>query len=637
MTTASASGINLLFQSRPRIDRLTFDFTSEKSYPPVKHCPYSLVPLSEGSLARLIEDTTFNPELVQGWLREYDSDHRCVDSQQARDPGSELRVIDVLDVCVVEAPAVCRYAALSYVWGKTEQPILRKDNFKLLVNKDSLNSLSIPQTIKDAMQVCRLLGLRYLWVDSLCIIQDSHDHARGQISNMHNVYREAYLSIVVAAGADCASGIPSIQSRPAFPSAVTIDQCEFAIVPHVFDAIEHRVRNSTWNQRCWTMQESALSRRRLVFSSHEYFLSCDEGLYLEALAGKLLQPHRSSIPPLPKFVPGKAPTQADGRRADLSYSRIVSLYVGRQLTFPEDILRAFEGMANVLAPLLGPFQWGHPHRLFRFALCWSNYATLKRRAGFPSWSWTGWHHPHRASHESTSTAALSTWPFLFPSFGTTDLWPHCSLYLWQTMFSPRRFDHVYELQEHDWPVRPHISGALGEHINDFLQWAEDDCAEHFHGTASLDAILGAHPPSIPESMGLLNPSHVISFRSTFASFRNTWFPPQRNFQTIRSYVMDIELLEPRFHATSTGEPKHRVSSHTEAGTGFSAARMNLIFIGQLQHHVVVLPVQFDVAVPVDDEVTVGPQILVAQRQGNPFRMFNDVWYKRAKRCVVHLW
>lgn len=281
------------------------------------------------------------------------------------------------------APAACKYAALSYVWGKVSQPLLQTDNVKLLAVKESLSSLPVPQTIKDAMLVCRLLNIRYLWVDSLCIIQDSNHHAPGQIAHMHHIYHEAYLTLLVAAGSECASGIPSIQPHPPLPPAVIIDQVKFAVVPHSFDMIEYRVQTSTWNQRCWTMQESALSRRRLVFISHEYFLSCDKGLLVEALSGKLLQPLRSSVPPLPRCISGTLPTVAEGRKAGSFYPRIVSLYVKRKLTYPEDILRAFEGISSALAPLLGPSRWGHPHRFFRHAICWSNYARLKRRDGFP--------------------------------------------------------------------------------------------------------------------------------------------------------------------------------------------------------------------------------------------------------------
>ncbi|CAO2654583.1 Nn.00g113160.m01.CDS01 [Neocucurbitaria sp. VM-36] len=635
MGDVRAYSINLLFQTRPRLDRLTFDFVSNESRLSTRHCPYSLVPLCNGSVARLIEDPAFNSNLVQSWLEDCDSSHHCVNMRQAGDSRFELRVIDVQDLCVVKAPEACRYTALSYVWGNVQQPLLKTDNMELFSIPESLRSIPIPQTIKDAMHVCRLLKLRYLWVDSLCIVQDSKGHAAGQIAHMHNIYREAYLTIVVAAGLDCASGIPSIQDRPPFPPAVVIDGVKFAIVPHSFDAIEQRVQQSVWNQRSWTMQESALSRRRLVFTAQEYFLSCDRGLYVEALAGKLLQPHRSSIPPLPKLVPGQLATAADGRRADLSYGRLVSLYVNRKLTYPEDILRAFEGMANALTPLLGPFRWGHPHRLFRYAMCWCNYAQLKRRPGFPSWSWTGWHHPYVQEHGSSSAVRLSTWPFLFPSFGVTEMWPHCLVNVWQDSTSMRSFSHIYGSPERLWPSKPDFDVPFPQYMNSILDWMEDDGnVETRSGHDYFDAARSKAQPEAFARLTDINMNHVITFRTAIATFKNTFFPPKSNSQTLRSYVMDIDLLEPRFHATRTYTPEHQVPAHEEAGGLIAATKLNLIFLGQLKQYVVVLPVHIDILSSLGDSKI---QEIVARRQGNPFRMFNDMWYGEARKCIVHLW
>jgi hypothetical protein len=66
-----------------------------------------------------------------------------------------------------------QYAVLSYCWGSRKQPILTKD----LVDSGNLKFpiQELPPTIVDALKICRRLGLPYLWVDALCIIQDSPD------------------------------------------------------------------------------------------------------------------------------------------------------------------------------------------------------------------------------------------------------------------------------------------------------------------------------------------------------------------------------------------------------------------------------------------------------------------------------
>jgi hypothetical protein len=83
-------------------------------------------------------------------------------------PNFTLRVIDVVAKCIVRAPHACRYTALSYVWGGAEQVILTSKNEKAISRPGGLPA-GIPLTIQDAITSCRILGERYLLVDSLCI------------------------------------------------------------------------------------------------------------------------------------------------------------------------------------------------------------------------------------------------------------------------------------------------------------------------------------------------------------------------------------------------------------------------------------------------------------------------------------
>jgi Heterokaryon incompatibility protein (HET) len=88
----------------------------------------------------------------------------------------DFRLIDVDAMCVVPAPWKVNYVALSYVWGQTDKPRLKLESH----NEEALSqpmalklyASKIPNTIRDAITVVRKLGERYLWVDSLCILQD---------------------------------------------------------------------------------------------------------------------------------------------------------------------------------------------------------------------------------------------------------------------------------------------------------------------------------------------------------------------------------------------------------------------------------------------------------------------------------
>lgn len=142
---------------------------------------------------RIVEPKYFNPELPRWWLRQCKQKHGTPCSATPSSSNFGLKVIDVELGCIVNAPANCEYAALSYVWGNVKQLLLRKDTRTRLLspggilNGDRTNKrASGPQptlTIRDAILLCRHLGLRYLWVDALCIQQDSEDRMI-QIKNM---------------------------------------------------------------------------------------------------------------------------------------------------------------------------------------------------------------------------------------------------------------------------------------------------------------------------------------------------------------------------------------------------------------------------------------------------------------------
>ena len=69
----------------------------------------------------------------------------------------------------------------------------------------------IPRIISDAIQLVKDVGQRYLWVDSLCIVQDDDDDKQQQLPSMVSIYSNAELVVVAAAGSDANTGIPGIQ------------------------------------------------------------------------------------------------------------------------------------------------------------------------------------------------------------------------------------------------------------------------------------------------------------------------------------------------------------------------------------------------------------------------------------------
>lgn len=167
--------------------------------------------------------------------------------------------------------------------------------------------------------------------------------------------------------------------------------------------------NSRWGERGWTLQEFLFSSRRIAFHGGSVNWECHCASWHEA------QAHVSTR------ACGHPPTRGEGGVGGLNVpgwpnlhrlARIVALFNVRDLTYPEDVADAFEGvLATVGATFQGDFVGGLPEMFWHAAMLWQPYATLVRRraaregganekegadsqpaatAPLPSWSWMGW-------------------------------------------------------------------------------------------------------------------------------------------------------------------------------------------------------------------------------------------------------
>jgi hypothetical protein len=99
-----------------------------------------------------------------------------------------------------EKSSAPQYLALSYCWGKKKFLHLNNANLPELVK--SVDITSLPATVRDAITVTRKLGCQYLWVDSLCIIQDSKTDWAVESLKMGSIYRNSKLKIAALGAAD---------------------------------------------------------------------------------------------------------------------------------------------------------------------------------------------------------------------------------------------------------------------------------------------------------------------------------------------------------------------------------------------------------------------------------------------------
>ncbi|KAI4863372.1 heterokaryon incompatibility protein-domain-containing protein [Hypoxylon rubiginosum] len=177
--------------------------------------------LGDGSVSRFhfrgrSVTETLNSDLLKDWIRRCDTKHKeclLLEQQSAPVERSSIRLIDVEERKVIfTSQQEQEYVALSYVWGEGTEGSLTSATVERFSSSHGIpDDLEvIPSTILDAIRLVRDIGFRYLWVDSLCILQDEdHDKLRS-LPHMDSIYSCASLVIIAAAGKNAQAGLPGV-------------------------------------------------------------------------------------------------------------------------------------------------------------------------------------------------------------------------------------------------------------------------------------------------------------------------------------------------------------------------------------------------------------------------------------------
>jgi hypothetical protein len=355
-------------------------------------------PASIGYSELAKESARFDHTEMKAWFEGCER-HKCLpDDHSGHSLPEGFRLIDVQRNCVVQPKGFVRYCALSYVWGSVKQVFLT--SYDSLESPNALIGLQLPRTILDAMALCRDIGCRYLWVDSLCIVQDSKENKHRQISAMADVYSQSYLAIISATGEDANAGLPPYGTiGREFPISYLVRHTSVGSFVSSFcpQIAAKKIGISTWASRGWTLQEYALSRRVLFFAGTYVFLRCEKSLLCEdfrlGFSGCSGNGKMWDLPIVPFYRRSSDPNRYYPR----IYGQLLCQYMRRRLTHDEDILDAFTGILSRIEGEIGKHIRGLPSKEFGAALQWKTDKPfpIGQRYGFPSWSWAGWiHKPH---------------------------------------------------------------------------------------------------------------------------------------------------------------------------------------------------------------------------------------------------
>jgi hypothetical protein len=268
---------------------------------------------------------------------------------EADDPERVLRmrVIDVQKRCVVDYgwDLMGPYYALSYVWGTRPFLTLSKANEADLKKEGSLSLELLPDTIADAMTVVDMMEEDYLWVDSLCILQDDDADKKRFINRMATIYREADMTIIALCGEDAYAGLPGVrEDRPRIRQQ-EIKIKGISMLPVMMPtswADAYKLGETRWTTRAWTHQETLLSRRRLIFGREQVYFICSQTILCEDVVGPDFSPFMDKFARLQLF--DTALIRAYSGNLQTHFRNILTAYTKRQLTQRRDRLNWVSGI-----------------------------------------------------------------------------------------------------------------------------------------------------------------------------------------------------------------------------------------------------------------------------------------------------
>ena len=306
------------------------------------------------------------------------------------------------------AGQIYQYASLSHCWGKTH--VVQTTKKTLSKSMKGIKWDSLPRTYQDAIIICRALGIRYLWIDSLCIVQDDiHDWNKESV-RMAAIYSNSSINIAATGAFDSRGGCFSLRRSKhvgpgreinSIPIEIRLDSKKPAVfVRPSLESVHHRFStNSSYItdlpdsitvpllSRAWVFQERFLAPRTLHFHPSEMVMECKCGFSCECsgLDKAVAVSRRNSLE-----------TNSDRTRIFDSWFTVVEEYSRLRISRDSDRLPALTGVATVFQKKLqchylaglweNDIARGLLWDVTRYE-CTRSERHIRRHPYAPTWSW----------------------------------------------------------------------------------------------------------------------------------------------------------------------------------------------------------------------------------------------------------
>jgi hypothetical protein len=367
--------------------------------------------------------------LAQEWMNECFTNHPKCGAPESVD--LPTRLVRISPVGAPESAQLCytlgqkgNYCTLSYCWGGPQPFATTLDVYDTYIKK--LPYSNLPKTILDAFQVTRSLGLQYIWIDSLCIIQDAHADIHDEMAKMLQIYQNSLFTISAASASMCSQGFLETRyndpSIGAFYHPLRVDENTMGSILISDTSVSWAAISShrqPINERGWTLQEALITPRLLIFTELHMVWKCQTDCRPDFNASSRDERERrrdgddlTNSPwnttlssfygyhftslkeiqdtPTPEAPQNGTPFNTCGGLYSTWHS-ILREYTERNITEEMDMLPAISAIAEIFA---SHFKcdyfaglWG---RFLVHDLMWESYPGSQPQAsksGSPSWSW----------------------------------------------------------------------------------------------------------------------------------------------------------------------------------------------------------------------------------------------------------
>jgi hypothetical protein len=312
---------------------------------------------------------------------------RLLEIEKGAELNSNLRLINTID----HAPSG-PYIALSHCWGES-QPV-RSLTSNIAAFQECIDNKSLTAVFQDCVATAKKFGIDYVWIDSLCIVQDDRADLDEQIQQMHRIYENAIL--VIAADSSEDGSVPFLGPKaPSKRHSSRAHEVELSLAHENLSPIRARRYPSgrpdltevhgPLTYRAWAWQERALATRMIHFTQEQAIWECLQARGSEFM-GALEDRHDAM-----------RMRMRDTEYLDNTWQKAVHEYGEKALTFATDRLPALSGVAARFQSL---FKTQYCAGLWRdrmvLDLAWENDVTLSVLLdamppaldnSVPSWSW----------------------------------------------------------------------------------------------------------------------------------------------------------------------------------------------------------------------------------------------------------